>query len=152
MVVTKSVACVVRATPRGSEVLVFEHPDGTIQIPKGTVEEDESPACAVLRELREESGIAEVTLLPEVSRLERRLPSGPSGDGPLEDQVWHVFWLEPRSELPASWEHVVTDGPLDAGLTFSFHWVLLARASDLLHPLFDPVVRALLETDPRDGR
>ncbi len=151
MVITKAVACVLRPAQGAWALLVFEHPDGTVQIPKGTIESDEPAAKAVMRELEEESGLKDVRLHPELARLERRLPSGPTSDGPLEDQVWHVFLLEPNSDLPDTWQHVVTDGPTEAGLTFSFRWVPLAQAPELLHSLFTPVVEVLLRANDRPG-
>ncbi|MCP5022865.1 MAG: NUDIX domain-containing protein [bacterium] len=135
----------------GAHFWFFEHPDGTVQIPKGTMGPNEPAAKAVIRELEEESGLTGVRLHPELARLERRLPSGPTSDGPLEDQVWHVFLLEPNSDMPDRWQHVVTDGPTEAGLTFSFRWIPLVQAPELLHSLFAPVVDVLLHANDRQG-
>lgn len=44
-------------------LLVFEHPNGGIQVPAGSVEPGEDPADAVLREVREESGLAAVRIV-----------------------------------------------------------------------------------------
>jgi 8-oxo-dGTP pyrophosphatase MutT (NUDIX family) len=41
----------------GQDLLLIQHPDAGIQLPAGTVEEDESPERAVLREVREETGL-----------------------------------------------------------------------------------------------
>lgn len=46
--VQKVVACLVRSIDRERELLVFRHPSGIVQIPKGTLEEGESPHEAVL--------------------------------------------------------------------------------------------------------
>jgi ADP-ribose pyrophosphatase YjhB (NUDIX family) len=66
--VRKVAAVVVRASAGGDEVLVFEHPqpEGGVlaQLPAGTVEPGEAPLAAVVRELREETGV-----LGEVVRL-----------------------------------------------------------------------------------
>ena len=56
---------------RGDELLVFRHrdfPDAGLQVPAGTVQDGESPDVAVLRELREESGLTDAAI---VSRLGR---------------------------------------------------------------------------------
>ncbi len=50
-VVGKACACVLRPGETGADLLVFDHPVAGTQLPKGTVEEDETPANAVLREL-----------------------------------------------------------------------------------------------------
>jgi 8-oxo-dGTP pyrophosphatase MutT (NUDIX family) len=59
--VLKVAAVVTRASTRGVEVLVFEHPqdDGgvMVQLPAGTIEPGEAPEVAVLRELFEETGV-----------------------------------------------------------------------------------------------
>ncbi len=147
MVVIKAVACVLRRAQGGRELLVFRHPDGTVQIPKGTVESGESPSQAVLRELEEEYGVSGMDVRAEVCQLRRRLPSGPEGNGPLEPQLWHVFWLESHAGIASSWRHVVSAGAVEAGLVFSFRWLLLEHAAAELDPLFGPVAEALVEAE-----
>ncbi|WP_231566551.1 NUDIX hydrolase [Pontibacillus marinus] len=46
------------------QVLVFQHPipEAGIQIPKGTVKEGETPENAVLREMKEETGLHNLSL------------------------------------------------------------------------------------------
>ena len=56
-IVRKAVAVVLRPRDQATEVLVFRHPLAGVQIPKGTVEEDETIEAATLRELKEESGL-----------------------------------------------------------------------------------------------
>jgi len=43
-----------------TELLLIEHPHAGIQIPAGTVEENETPETAAIREMQEETGIQEV--------------------------------------------------------------------------------------------
>jgi 8-oxo-dGTP pyrophosphatase MutT (NUDIX family) len=52
----------------GQELLVMQHPTAGVQVPAGTVEENEPVADAVVRELAEETGLVDV-------RLVRRLGS-----------------------------------------------------------------------------
>ncbi len=61
----KVTAFITRSTPRGDELLLFEHPYAGIQIPAGTMEPGETPEQAALREAREETGLTGLT----VSRL-----------------------------------------------------------------------------------
>ncbi len=53
---------IMRPSPRGDELLLFEHPHAGIQIPAGTMEPGEPPAQAALREANEETGLAELTI------------------------------------------------------------------------------------------
>ncbi len=53
----KVTALITRTSAHGPQLLLFEHPYAGIQIPAGTVEPDETPAMAALREAREESGL-----------------------------------------------------------------------------------------------
>jgi len=59
--VKKATAVVLRESPTGKEVLVFDHPlEGggvMIQLPAGTVEVNEEPEAAAIRELFEETGV-----------------------------------------------------------------------------------------------
>ena len=61
-IVYKVTAVVLRGEAERQEVLVFDHPleEGgfNVQLPAGTIEPSEAPEAAVLRELREETGIA----------------------------------------------------------------------------------------------
>ena len=66
--IKKVAAIVLRPGPFGEEVLVFDHPTDDVgvmvQFPAGTIEPGESPENAVIRELKEETGVD--------GRLERR--------------------------------------------------------------------------------
>lgn len=59
-VAQKVTAFVVRPGKTGApdELLLFEHPFAGFQLPAGTVEEDEPPEIAVLREAHEETGLS----------------------------------------------------------------------------------------------
>ncbi len=59
--VGKVAAIVIREGIDGTELLVFDHPleDGgiSVQLPAGTIEPNEAPELAVVRELLEEAGV-----------------------------------------------------------------------------------------------
>lgn len=57
VVLKKVTALITRDAGSRRELLLFEHPTAGIQIPAGTVEMDETPQAAVLREAREETGL-----------------------------------------------------------------------------------------------
>ncbi len=70
----KVTAFVVRSSAAGHDLLLFEHPSAGIQIPAGTVEPDEAPREAVLREAREETGLADVAIQQYLGRVDTPLP------------------------------------------------------------------------------
>ena len=74
--VEKVTAFVTRTTQAGPELLLFEHPFAGIQIPAGTVEAQETPEEAVLREVREETGLRPVSIQRYLGCEELRLPDG----------------------------------------------------------------------------
>jgi 8-oxo-dGTP pyrophosphatase MutT (NUDIX family) len=74
--VGKVAAFVIRRTPGGAELLLFEHPYAGIQLPAGTVEEGETAEQAACREAAEETGLAGLALIGWLGAQERRLPEG----------------------------------------------------------------------------
>ncbi|WP_318653947.1 NUDIX domain-containing protein [Pseudomonas sp. Y24-6] len=50
----------------GAHILLFRHPIAGVQLVKGTIEKDETPAQAALRELSEESGIAAASVVSDM--------------------------------------------------------------------------------------
>lgn len=56
-VAEKVTAFVTRTTSHGQELLLFEHPRAGLQLPAGTVEDNEPHAAAAAREAREETGL-----------------------------------------------------------------------------------------------
>jgi 8-oxo-dGTP pyrophosphatase MutT (NUDIX family) len=75
---TKVTAFVVRPSPAGGDLLLFRHPYAGIQIPAGSVDEGEAPQHAVLREVGEETGLTDVSLLDELAAQEIPIPEGHS--------------------------------------------------------------------------
>ncbi|RQG89099.1 NUDIX domain-containing protein [Natrarchaeobius halalkaliphilus] len=113
--VQKACAYITRST---GELLVFEGPghDG-LQIPKGTLETDESPKEALFREVLEESGLGTLNATQHLSTdvwTRRRSPP--------KRYVRHFFHStvhEPRDR----WTHRVTDGGDEHGSEFELYWV-----------------------------
>lgn len=105
-------------TRNGSELLVFEGPghDG-LQIPKGTVEPDETPGEAVYREAVEESGLAAFTGLEHVvTDVWTRRESPPKR---YVRSFYHAEVHEPRD----AWTHTVTGTGEESGAQFEFSWI-----------------------------
>lgn len=133
--VPKACAYVIR-TPNDSgddpQLLAFEGPghDG-LQVPKGTVEPDETPREAAFREVAEESGLGALGDLAHLATdaWTRR---------PGRRYVRHFFRAavhEPRDE----WTHTVTGEGAEVGATFSFSWVDLPPTDDFALALDDYV-------------
>jgi ADP-ribose pyrophosphatase YjhB (NUDIX family) len=154
--VLKVCAGVVRPRGDATELLVFEHPTAGIQLPKGGLRRGETPEAGVLRELREETGLAAVEVPRRVGVWERHAGAGPDGSGALERHVWHVFLVQAPTGAPDRWTHEAYGSVAEAGLRFRCSWVPMTGALDVVHPLFRPVVallgRALAPVPSSDSR
>lgn len=94
----KVAAFITRGSGQQQELLVIEHPNAGTQLPAGTVEPDEEPDTAVIREIKEETGLTAVTdqLIRHLYhfRPTRPLPAewwADPGDHPHAS--WRLFWL-----------------------------------------------------------
>ncbi|ODR81330.1 DNA mismatch repair protein MutT, partial [Haladaptatus sp. W1] len=65
----KAYAYITRSGAQFRQLLVFEHAnkDAGVQVPKGTIEDGEDPREAVVREVREESGLTEFASIRPLS-------------------------------------------------------------------------------------
>jgi len=70
----KVTAFITRPAPRGVELLLFRHPNAGIQLPAGTVEEDEPHLEAALREAREETVLVELSVVALIGHQDTALP------------------------------------------------------------------------------
>lgn len=120
----KTVKKVLAYVTDGDMLLVFRHrdfPEAGLQVPAGTVEQNEDPETAVLRELREESGLTEVRIV--------RLAGYYVHDArPHRDELHerHVFHIEPTSPQKRSWTHHEDHASDGSGpITFEFFWMKL---------------------------
>jgi 8-oxo-dGTP pyrophosphatase MutT (NUDIX family) len=75
-IVEKVTAFITRPSADGRDLLLFEHPTAGIQIPAGTVEPGETPAAAILREAREESGLEGLSIRRYLGSRNETLPPG----------------------------------------------------------------------------
>lgn len=113
--IRKACAYITRAS---GDLLVFEGPDHEgYQIPKGTVEEGETPREAVYREIAEESGLGRVGPVRHLaSDVWCRRESPPR---------WYVrnFFHARVHDARDRWRHTVTDGGAEHGHEFDFSWI-----------------------------
>lgn len=70
----KVTAFITRQTKSGRQILLLRHPYAGNQFPAGTVEEGESFEAAVLREVREETGLEHPILLCQLGELSEQFP------------------------------------------------------------------------------
>jgi hypothetical protein len=66
-------AFITRGTAPRRDLLVFVHADG-VHVPAGTTRQDETPAQAVLRTAREETGLRELSILAELGSRRMTIP------------------------------------------------------------------------------
>lgn len=75
-IVEKVTIFITRPATSGIDLLLIEHPTAGIQIPAGTVEIDEEPQAAAMREAREETGLTTLRLQGYLGNRLEKLPPG----------------------------------------------------------------------------
>lgn len=117
---------------RDDHLLVFRHagaPEAGIQVTAGTLKPGEEPAVGVLREAREETGLADISVvrLLGVQRWDSQNLKYPL-------HIRHFFHLNYNQPTPDTWQHWEPDP--DSGdeieFPFEFFW---ARMPDEVPPL-----------------
>lgn len=135
----RALAYVTRERGGRKELLVFDHrdyPNAGTQVPAGRLEPHEELEAALLRELEEESGLANARVLRKFGTFApRELPHG-------RRYTNHAFELE-APDAPEAWEHVVAGDGDDAGLVFRYRWVPLTPPPELWGGA-DPALARLL--------
>lgn len=102
------------------QLLMFQHPDcaeAPIQLPGGGVEPDESIEAALHREIWEESGLSNLTIIRKLGIAEMcwRLPR-------KQISYRHCFLLRAEQPTPECWQHTVQGTGIDGGMKFSYFW------------------------------
>ena len=88
----------------GDRLLMFRQPaaaDAGIQVPSGSVQAGERPEDAVMREAREETGLAGLALVRPLGEQQRDM----SDVGLDETHLRSFYHLRCTSEPPATWRH-----------------------------------------------
>ena len=122
-------AYVIRPRPR-PELLIFAHvdvPEAGQQVPAGGVHADEDLPTAVLREVKEETGLTGITIVRALTTEDKPHPT--TGQ-PRRTTYFHL--LAP-TDTADDWIHRVEGTGSDTGMTFACHFQPLS----LPHPLAD---------------
>lgn len=126
----KVLAYITREIGEDSQILVFKHKDfadAGIQVPGGTIENEELLIDALYREIEEETGIERenLKLIGKVSKMKYYVDE--------RDRVYerNFFHLELTGQAPDTWNHTVIGDGEDNGLTFSFYWVPISELPEL---------------------
>jgi 8-oxo-dGTP pyrophosphatase MutT (NUDIX family) len=110
-----------------AELLVFDHvkyAEVSPQVVGGTVEQNESPEDAIVREVFEEGGLK--------FNNPKFIGAFPYFRADInQQQVRHVFEFISK-ELPNHWMHTVSSGADDKGMSFRFYWLSVSKAKSLL--------------------
>jgi 8-oxo-dGTP pyrophosphatase MutT (NUDIX family) len=127
--VEKVIAYITRMRSEKKELLVFDHvgmPEAGRQVPAGTVNPEESPFAAVLREVQEESGLSLSQVGRELGRFEWYRAD--------RDEIHfrNVFHFEIAEPIKDEWLHVVGGSDEDHQLHFKFYWIAVDEAAQAL--------------------
>jgi len=115
-VIEKAFGYITRTHEDQLQVLVFEQNSvgAGIQVPKGTVEEGETPLDAVKREMLEETGLTTLVVQALIAQDYFNHPSGV-----LQKRY---FYHLTSDETRDAWQHHPT-GLNEGDLIFSFYWI-----------------------------
>lgn len=135
-VVEKAYGYITREHEGRLQVLVFEqNTEGAgIQIPKGTIEEGETPLEAITREMFEETGLEDLVVHNLIAQDYFEHYTG----------VLHkrYFYHLTTHDLRDLWQHCPT-GLNESGLRFSFYWIYDAQEVSLAKGHGDYLYRVL---------
>lgn len=116
----KVLAYITRGQDPNLELLVFEHknhPEAGLQVPGGTIEEDEMLIDALYREIAEETGIVknDLSFIGKIHKY-NFYPNGKQTA--YERNFFHLNYEGTQQ----TWDHQVISDGQDNGLTFQFRW------------------------------
>jgi 8-oxo-dGTP pyrophosphatase MutT (NUDIX family) len=133
----------------GSRLLVFTQPlspEAGIQVPAGTIQQDEDPAAAALREAREETGLVTLRLVRFLAQDTRDMRD--CGSEELQSRwFYHVAY---EATPPESWSHGEFDDSGRLLQPFDFFWAELPGGVPKLVANYDDFLPQLIESLKKD--
>lgn len=135
--IKKAYGYVIRIKDGKNQVLVFQHSikEAGIQIPKGTVKSDETTVDAVVREMKEETGLKDIVVENLIAE-----DYWENVDGAIHNRYFYKISV---SDVPDQWSHRPTGGGVEDGLIFHYFWIstideveLIRGHGDYLHLIF----------------
>jgi 8-oxo-dGTP pyrophosphatase MutT (NUDIX family) len=133
------VAFVTRGRQGRTELLVFDY-KGMTELPGGRIDAHESLEEGIVREVEEETGVADLRIIEELADADEFVRL--YGRGAHET---HVFHLVADGKTPEQWDHHVTGTGMDAGLVYACRWVPLEQCPPLWGKP-DPLVESLRQS------
>jgi 8-oxo-dGTP pyrophosphatase MutT (NUDIX family) len=133
------VAFVTRGRQGRTELLVFDY-KGMTELPGGRIDAHESLEEGIVREVEEETGVADLRIIEELADADQFVRL--YGRGAHET---HVFRLVADGKTPEEWKHHVTGTGMDAGLVYACRWVPLEQCPPLWGKP-DPLVESLRQS------
>ncbi|HJF32241.1 MAG TPA: NUDIX domain-containing protein [Sporosarcina psychrophila] len=126
----KVLAYITKGEDAEREILVFEQkdfPEAGLQVPGGSIEEDELLIDALYREIEEETGINrdELVLKGKVNKT-NYFPE--HKNVVYERNIFHLAFI---GEVHAGWDYRVKGGGKDDGLTFCHRWIPIDKLPEL---------------------
>jgi len=125
----KVIAYIIRIKAQNKEILVFDHVDfkeAGVQVVGGTIENNEDPKSALIREIKEESGlIFSINDLKFIGESEYQRKDKP-------ELNFRKYFQIQTNDLLENWIHIVESTGEDQGLKFYFYWLTLAEAKEKL--------------------
>lgn len=121
-----------------TEVLVFLHqdfPEAGIQVVGGTLEPNEDHLLALVREIKEESGL---DLSPE---LFTKIGETTYKRKDREELNFRHYFAAEIETLPDLWTHKVVSDGADNGLLFDFFWLPVEEAVEKLDGNFGELIK-----------
>ncbi|WP_249872667.1 NUDIX hydrolase [Oceanobacillus saliphilus] len=115
--IKKAYGYVTRKKNGKTQVLVFQHPipEAGIQIPKGTVNDQEDTYNAVIREIEEETGLKNFVVENLIVE-----DNWKNDDGAIHNRFFYRINV---SDAPDEWNYQPAGGEDEEELTFHYFWI-----------------------------
>ncbi|HEX6591433.1 MAG TPA: NUDIX domain-containing protein [Moraxellaceae bacterium] len=131
--VEKAFAYITQGSGETARLLVFRQPDfpeAGVQVPAGTIDKDETPDAAVLREAQEETGLTRLTAPHFLGQQD--FDARPFGKQELHRR--HFFHLRVEGVVAENWRHYESDPSDGSGvpIAFELYWLPLNAAREAL--------------------